>query len=140
MGIDAVHVDWAGVQKRIPHGFLRDLVERHAEEIRILPAPQQLAQMPGNGFAFAVRVGTEVNFFRGFGGRLEFTDGFDSGFCDLVGGLELVLDIDAESLLRQIANMPHRCFNDVLGAKILVDRLGFRRRLNNDQFFCHNLV
>ena len=79
--------------------FLRNLVKGHAEEFRVFPAAQQFAQMPGNGFAFAVRVGTEINLGRRLGGSLEFIDNLDPGFGDFVGRLEFILNIDAEALL-----------------------------------------
>ena len=84
--------------KRVPNRFLRNFIERHTKEIRILPSAQQLAQMPRNGFAFAVRVRTKKNFLSSFGGSLQLTDSLNPRLCHLVGRLKLILDINAETL------------------------------------------
>ena len=59
--VHEILIDRAGRSDRILHGVLRDLIKTDAAALR-LRALQQRLQMPGDRFAFAVRVGCKVNF------------------------------------------------------------------------------
>ena len=48
--------------------------------------------------------------------------------------------INAQTLLRQVNNMPHRGQDRKIPPKKLLDRLSFRRRLYNYKFFRHRTV
>ena len=47
--------------------------------------------------------------------------------------LEVLLGVDAELRLGQVAHVPHRRLDDVLAVQILLDRLHLRRRLDDHQ-------
>ena len=52
-----------------------------------------------------------------------------------VGRHPAVLDVDAEAALGQIADVPLAGDDLVIGAQVLVDRLGLGRRFDDDQVF-----
>ncbi len=51
---------------------------------------------------------------------------------------EVVVDVDAELALRQIADVSHRRDDLVVAPEIFVDGLRLRRRLDHDECFCHD--
>ncbi len=55
---------------------------------------QRKGQMPGNGLAFAVQVGCQIDFGGILGDGPKFADEFFAGVDDFVGGLEIVFNID----------------------------------------------
>jgi hypothetical protein len=47
--------------------------------------------------------------------------------------LKIVVHFDADLTFRQIPNMAHGRFDNVFAAQIFANRLGFGRRLDDDQ-------
>src|ERR1017187_3981513 len=122
------------------HGGFRDFVELDAEKLgAVLLALQDLPQMPGNRLPFAIRVGRKVNVFRAFRCLLQFGDKCFPLGGDLVRRLEILLDLDTELALGQIPDVTHGGLHTEVRAQVLVDRLRFRGRFNDNQFFCHAL-
>ena len=79
LGIDQLHVHLAGVVERRPHGVLGNFIELHAEKLRaVLLALQNLLQMPGDRFAFAIRVGRQIDLLGALGGLFEIVVGENS--------------------------------------------------------------
>ena len=65
---------WPGFSKAFSIGVLGDLVEHHPEDLRavpFLPFCKFFLQVIADGFAFAVRVGREVDGFHLLGGLLQ---------------------------------------------------------------------
>ena len=98
--------------------------------------------MPGNGLALAVKVCRQVELVALFGRRLQLRDDALLARHDVVGRLEVVLDIDIQTLRGQIADVAHRGLDLVIRAQVLIDRLGLGGRLDDDQRFlrirfCH---
>ena len=84
--------------------------------------------MPGDGFAFAVRVRRKIDAVGGQGQLLQLGENFFLAGNDDVFRLEFVVDIDAQRALGQVLDVPKRSFDDEALAQILLDglRLGWR--------------
>ena len=63
LGVDAVHVDLAGVRQGVLHRRARDLVEGDAEGALVVQA-QLVLDVPGDGLALAVGVGRQEDAVR----------------------------------------------------------------------------
>ena len=89
--------------------------------------------MPGDGLAFAVGVGCQIECVR----LLErLDDGFDVFFIaldDLVLHREIMLRVDGAFLGHKIANMTVRGHDIEVLAKVLADRIRLCWRLHNDE-------
>ena len=85
-----------GSLHRVERRVFGDLVQLDALGILEL---EQLRQMPGDGFAFAIGVGREEDFGRGFQRALELLDDVALPFDRQVARGEVVLDVDAERAL-----------------------------------------
>src|SRR5688500_18654511 len=102
----------------------RDLVEHHAMHVLALEGIQvleQLGEMPGDGLAFAIRVGREVE-------RTGFLQSPRDGLNvllvlveDLVAHRKAMLRIDRTFLRYQIAHVPIRSQYLEILAEILLD-------------------
>ena len=91
-------------------------------------------QMPGNCFAFAVRVGGQVDlgvFLRQF---LEFLDNRLLLVRHAILRREIILHIHRKLRAQQIAHMPHRSPHRVTFAEETSHRLGLGRRFHDHQF------
>jgi hypothetical protein len=112
------------------HRSLGDFVEHDAADVLALEFTlgfQQLVQMPGNGFALAVRVGCEVQ-------RLGFLQGARNGVDVLLIALDhLVLHrkvvggIDGAFLRHQVAHMAVGSQHLEVLAEVLLDGLHLPR-------------
>ncbi len=98
-------------------------------------AAEFFGKMSGDGFAFAVGIGCEIDGIGGAGQPFEIRDHLLLAGDDLVLGGEIIVNIDAETLLGQILNMTERSFYVVTGAEIFLNRLGLGGRLDDDQTF-----
>ena len=126
-----------GVQNR-PLG---DFVEHHplyrfvAQQVAL---PEDFVQVPGNGFALAVRVGGQIQGI-GFGDRLG--DGFDMAqvFLDrLILHGKVVFRIDRALLGDQVAHMTVGGQHFEVLAQVFLDRFRLGRRLHDDQVLAHD--
>ena len=80
-------------------------------------------QVPCDGFSFAVLIGGEPDGLR-LGQLREFVDHFLLVAGDFVYGLVAFSDIDAEILLRKVADVSEARFYDKVLAEKLLDGLG----------------
>ncbi len=144
LGIDQVPIDLAGMGEGLLHGLLGDFVEGDAMDgLRLFfmaaatvgVAAEFFGEMGGNGFAFAVRIGRQIDGVGGAGKLFEVGDYLLLAGDDFVLGGEIIVNIDAETLLGQILNMTERSFYVVTGAEIFLNRLGLSRRLDDNQTF-----
>ena len=88
--------------------------------------------MPGDGFAFAVRVRREIDAVGGQGQLLQLGKNFFLAGDNDVFRFEFVVDVDAQSALGQILNVPERSLDDEALAQILLDGLRLGWRLDDD--------
>ena len=127
------------------HGALRDLVEGHAADavglvafllllflLALVSVAQFLGQVPGDGFAFAVRVRRQIDVVRGQGQLLQLGENFLLAGNDDVFRLEIVVDIDAQRALGQVFHVAKRCFDNEAFAQILLNGLRLGGRFDND--------
>src|ERR1700690_67694 len=129
-------------------GALRDFVEGNATDylavLVILTflflgfravAAEFFGQMRGNGFAFAIRVRSQIDGVHA--NRQLFQLGDDLLFAgnDDVLGLEVIVGIHAKRALRQIFDVPERSLNREALAEIFLNRLGLGRRFDDDESF-----
>ena len=88
--------------------------------------------MPRNRFSLAVRVSCEINEIALANLTADFLDDLIFTLDRHIFRLEIVLDIDAHFLFRQIAQMSHRSLNDIVRTEIFSDRLCLGRGLHDD--------
>ncbi len=87
--------------------------------------------MVADGFAFAVRIGCEVDVVGLFGGGFELGDELLFAFDDFVMRFEAVLDVDIEVLLGKILDVAKRGFDDEIATEIFVDRFRLGGRFDD---------
>ena len=132
--VDEIQVDLALFGHRLLDGAPGDLVEGHAVKRGFRALFEHFGQVPCNRFPFAVGVGGEIDFVRGFGGGAQLLhDRFAARGVDVLRR-EVVFDIDPELALRQVADMPHRGDDGVIFPEHLPDGPGFGRRLDDQKF------
>ena len=125
------------------HRPLGDLIEHHAISRLSWPFRNYLfGKMLADCFAFAVGVSGEINSISLFRGLLELRDdllviSLPGVGNYLVGRLEIMLDVDTQTLRRQILDVAYRCFDQVIITQIFVDCLCLCRRFNYDQILRH---
>ena len=85
--------------------------------------PQHFGQVPCDGFSFAVFIGRQP-YGLALGKFGQFVHHFLLVARDFIDGLELVVDIDAEILLRKVADVSEARFYDKVLAEKLLDGLG----------------
>ncbi len=140
LGVDEVGIDLAGVGERLANGPLRDLAERDTSGL-LGRQVDRLGDVPGNRLAFAVEVGREVDGVGPGRGLADRADLLPAIGDDLVVGLEIVLDVDAElvlaGVLRQVADVTVRGEDRVARPEIAFDRLGLRGRLDDHEVRGH---
>ncbi len=132
--VDQVGGNFARVAHRILDGRFGYLVEGHPLHRRLdLALFEDFADVPGNRLAFPIRVGGQQHFVGLLGG---LDDGFDVlgiALDDLVLHRE-ALGVDRTGLRLQVAHVTVAGENFVVGAQVFLQRLGFRRRFDNDEF------
>ncbi len=130
----------ARVLDRLANRIARDLVERHPVHslaVELAARPQDLLQVPGDGLAFPVRVGRQIEGFR-------FLQAADDAFHmtlvlrqHLVAHRVAVLRIDRAFLGHQVTHVPVRGQDLKVLAQVLLDGFRFRGRFDDDQILCH---
>ena len=94
--------------------------------------------MPRDGFALAVRVRCKIHGVAALGGLFELADELLFSADGLIDRLEVVLDIDAQLALGQVAQMAHAGLDLVVFAEIFSNGFRLCRRLDDHQMlFCH---
>ncbi len=126
---------------RIRYRLLGDGVEHHALDLVVLQRAlllHHLEHVPGDRFALAIRVGREDQLVGALQCLRNVVESAGRLGVDLPDHLKVGLRIDRSVLRRKIADMAERGQNLVGASQIFVDRLGFRRRLDNDDIHAHS--
>ncbi len=89
--------------------------------------------MPGNRFAFAVRVRRKVDLLGLFGLGTELLQELSFALDRYVLRRKIMRNIDPEAVFRQILDVPNGCLHRKTRPEIFFDRSGFCRGFNNDQ-------
>ena len=127
-------------------------MEHHASgrNLRI----QYFKKVPGNGFSFAVFIGSEVEGVSLFQQLFEISNGYLAAFAFYVEGLKAIINVNTNagpgftlvllgylvSALREISNMAHRRFDNVVVAEDRTNGLRLRWRLHNDESLTHSFT
>ena len=128
--VDQIDVDVARTCDARADSLLGDLVKGHAAGIFVLEL-EQLLDVPRNRFSLAVRVSREIDEVRLADLAADFLDDFIFTLDRHIFRLEIMLQIDAHFLFRQIAQMSHGRLDHVIRAQILANGLCLGRRLHD---------
>ena len=141
LGVDQIQRQRPGMGDGVLDRPLGDLVERYPPHRLVLEQvalAQDFVQVPGNGFALAIRIGGQIQRI-GLGNRLG--DGFDIPlvlFDELVFHREVAIRIDRALLGHQVAHVTVGREDLEVLAQIFFDRLRLGRRFHDDQVLAHD--
>ena len=146
--IHQILIDVTRVLKRFAHSALRDLVKSDASNALRLRfstllgfllflfafgiVAQFFRQMRRDGFAFAIRIGREIDRIHPDRQLLQPGNNFLFARNDDVFGLEVVLDVDPERALGQILYVAERSLDGESLAQIFLDGLRLGGRLDDN--------
>src|SRR5262245_23130681 len=126
-----VVVDFSRMIEGVLDRMLRDLVEHYAED-RLARHParpgDQLGDVFADRLAFAVGVGRDVDGLGRLSRLFDLPNDLLLARHHLVCRLEIVFDVHAEALLRQILDVADRGDDFEVPAKIFIDGFRLRRR------------
>ena len=122
---------------RLLNAILGDLMEQDALDLAIETLAEAVGNMESNRLALAIRVGGEVDMLLALGLLLYVLDDLRLARNDVVFGLEVMLDIDAERAFGQIDDMADRRSYLIVRAEVALDGFRLSRRLYDDEVFCH---
>ena len=145
LGLDQALVDLARREQCPLDRFLGDLVEHHPTDRNF--RLEDLLEMPRDGLSLAVLVRREVQCTGVFESRFEKIDMFLFVRRNNVNRLKILLDVDSKvrprerfelrghlfRAARQVPDMADRSLNLEVTSKEFRDRLGFGRRLDDNQ-------
>jgi hypothetical protein len=137
IGVDQGLIDLTRVAQSRLHRILGDGVEGHALDRQVLQDalfPKRLQHVPGNGLALAVRVGGQDELLGALDRLGDIGDPLRAPVLERPDHAEVVIRVDRAVLGGQIADMPEGGQDLVILAEIFVDRLGLRRRLDDEDF------
>ena len=139
LGIHQRLLDLAGVLEGVLDCILRDFMIGDSVEGPLGIVAKVVLEMPGNGLAFAVRVGGQVDFIRLLGLGAQFADDVLPLGGQHIVRLEIMGEVHAEVFaVRQVADMANGGFHGDPRPQQLADGLGFRDGLDNHQWvLCH---
>ncbi len=132
LGVHLVRVDLARLGERGLYGRPGDFVEDHPPQ----PAGgdlEGLGQVPGDGLTLAVEVGRQEDLRGGLGKLPQLGEDFRPPGQRLVGGAEVVFQVHAQALGRQVADVPHGGLDHVPGAEVAVYRPCLGGRFDHDE-------
>jgi hypothetical protein len=122
---------------RLGHRLFGDGVEHHALDLLLLERAlflQHFEHVPGNGFAFAIRIGGEDERFGALYGLSDVGEAFGCLGIHLPDHLEVLLGIDRPVLGGQVADMTEGGQNFIARTQIFIDGLRLGGRLHDDNF------
>ena len=88
--------------------------------------------MGGDGFAFAIRVRSEVDVVGREGQLLQLGQDFFFSRNDDVLGFEIVFDVDAQAAFGQVFHVAERSVDGEPRTQIFLDGLGLGWRFDDD--------
>src|SRR5882672_5867865 len=90
--------------------------------------------MPGYRFTFSIRIRREEHAISKLGRLLDLGQGLRLFLNSDVFRREVVVDVDAQLALGQVAEMPDGRLDGIAAPQILADRFRFCRGLHNDEY------
>src|SRR2546425_10793810 len=122
---------------RLFYAIFGDFMEQDALDLAVERLAEAVGDVERDSLALAIRVGGEVDMVLALGLLLYFIDDFRLARDDVVFGLEVMLDIDAEGAFGQIDDMADRGGNLVVGPQVSLDGFRLGRRFYYDEVLCH---
>ena len=135
IGIDQCTIDLARMLHCLGHRLLGDGVEHHALDLLVLERLlflQHLEHVPGDRFAFTIRVGGEDQLVGTLERACDVVQALVRLGVDLPEHAEIVLGIDRAILGGQVADVAKGGQHLVAGAEVFIDCLRLGRRLDHD--------
>jgi hypothetical protein len=131
LGVDKILIDLPGIGHGVKNCVFGDFIEH--DPPGVFPVQfENLCQVPGNGFAFAVLVSRQPEVFCFFRQLFQLGHYFSFLRRDFVLGFVIILFLDTEILFYQVADMAETGgYLEILSQEFL-DGLGFCRRLDDD--------
>ncbi len=145
LGAHQIVVNLPRTLQRVEDRFLGDFVEDESMDGH--PGMQDFAEVPTDGFSFAIFIRGQKQFAGPFQQTLEFANLLAFGVWNDVNRFKAVVYIDSQigpvlflvlfgdflGALRQVADMADACLDRVTAAQKLADGPGFGRGFNNHQ-------
>ena len=141
--IDQGMVDVARPLHRIGHRLLGDGIEHHPLDALVrnrTPLLEGFEHMPGDRFAFAVRVGRQNELVGAPDGVGDILQPLLRLRIDFPNHLEIVIGIDRSVLGRQVTDVPEGGQNFITPAQIGIDRLCLCGRFPTTTIFMNSLI
>ena len=124
------------MRHRLLNRVLRNLVKHDAIN-RFLSFDNLVGHVPGNGLSLPILIRREKHRVRHVARLFQRGEHLRFAWNHHVLGLKIVRDVNAQLFLRQIAHVPHTCFDMILISKKFIDRFRLGRRLDDHQRFSH---
>ena len=143
IGVDKGLVDLARIAHRLLDRVLGHRVEHDAVDALVLEqllALKNLMDVPGDGLAFAVRVGREDHAVGVLHCSANVAQPLGGLGVDLPAHREIVVRVDRAVFGREIPHMAERGVDLVVLAQIFVDGLRLGRRLDDHDFHSGNFL
>jgi hypothetical protein len=131
LGVDLPLVDVAGNLHGGQHGVAGDLLEQHPVSGHL--AADLVGHVPGDGFAFPVGVGGEIDLGCAFRRLLEIGQRLGLALDGHVLGLEPAVHVHTQLPGGEVAEVADRGLHVVPGAQVLANGLGLGGRLDDDE-------
>ena len=140
IGFDQRPVDLARLCERGKDRLLGDGVEGHTFDVHAFLDGflllEDLEQMPGDGFAFAIRVGRQNELVGALYRFRDLANDLLGAAVDLPRHLEVLIGRHRAVLRRQVAHVSERGDHLIVASKVFIDGLGLRGRFHdNDVHF-----
>ena len=133
--VNKVGINASGSGHSLFNAEMGDFVESNAVG-RIHRKTEKFCKMPGNCFAFAVRVRREINIIRSGGLFFKASNKvFLAGNKDILGN-EAVFNVNSKGGFGKVANVTHGSDNGEIFAKIFFNGFCFSRGLHYNKVFC----
>jgi hypothetical protein len=127
---------------RLLDGVLRYLVENDAMHCFAVQRAfffQQFDQVPGNGFAFAIRVRCEIERVGFLQGAHDCVDVFLAALDDLVLHREFLVGIHGALLRNEVAHVAVRRHHLEIPAEVFADGFRLCGRFDDDKILGHRM-
>ena len=131
--IHPAHINGTGILNGVLDGALGNLMELNAARLLQIHA-QHLAQVPGDGFPLAVRVGCQINFRSGARFLADAGQNVSAAANGNVFQCKVMIHVHPDLGLGQVAHMSLGGFHLVALAQILGNGARLGGRLHDNQF------
>jgi hypothetical protein len=126
LGLVFIEIKGQRFAERLQDRLFRQIIEKDAPDLRFFGG-NFLGDMPGNGFSFPVGIGGQIDKIRLPGRFFQVGHHLLFGFHNLVGGIEIIINIYAQLAFRQVLDMPDGGHDIEFRPQVFFDGFYFRR-------------